>query len=88
MPLTIDVEKEYKSFKHQGMTMEGGHVVELHGTVHSRLSKRIDKGVDEAQNDVFYGDSVRSWTNGNTQVLLPAPDNDVFFVFTHFLKHF
>ena len=88
LPLTIDVEKEYKSFKHQGMTMEGGHVVELHGTVHSRLSKRIDKGVDEAQNDVFYGGNVRSWHNGRTPVFLPGVDSDVIFVFTHILHHF
>lgn len=68
--------------------MEGGHVVELHGTVHSRLSKRIDKGVDEAQNDVFYGGNVRSWHNGRTPVFLPGVDSDVIFVFTHILHHF
>ena len=26
--------------------------------------------------------------NGKTTVFLPSPDNDVFFVFTHFIKHF
>ena len=26
--------------------------------------------------------------NGKTPVFLPSPDNDVFFVFTHFIKHF
>ena len=26
--------------------------------------------------------------NEKTQVFLPSPDNDVFFVFTHFIKHF
>ena len=28
------------------------------------------------------------WYNGNTQVFLPAADEDVFLVFTHFVKHF
>ena len=31
---------------------------------------------------------VRVWKNGETDVFLPAPDEDVFFVFTHFIKHF
>ena len=86
-PLANDVETEYTHFKHQGMTVDGW-VVELHGTLHSRLSKRVDNGIDEVQKDVFYGGNVRSWDNGGTQVFLPSPDNDVIFVFTHILHHF
>ena len=88
LPLAVDVEREYKSFKHQGMTMPGDFVVELHGTMHSRLSKRIDKGVDEVQRDIFYNGSARSWQNGSTSVFLPGVDDDVIFVFTHILHHF
>lgn len=88
MPLAVSVDKEYTSFKHLGMTMEGGFVVELHGTMHSRLSGRVDKVIDDAQKDVFYGGNVRSWDNGGTTVFLPAPDSDVIFVFTHILRHF
>ena len=88
LPLAIDVEEEYKTFKHLGMTMRGGVVVELHGTLHSRLSMYIDKVIDEAQNDVFYGGNVRSWMDGKTQVFLPGPNNDVIFVFTHILHHY
>lgn len=44
--------------------------------------------VDEVQKDVFYGGNVRSWMKGKTTVFLPSPDNDVFFVFSHFVKHF
>lgn len=86
-PLATDVETEYTHFKHQGMTIDGW-VVELHGTLHSRLSKRVDKLIDEVQKDVFYGGNVRSWDNSGTQVFLPSPDNDVIFVFTHILHHF
>lgn len=86
-PLATDIETEYTHFKHQGMTVDGW-VVELHGTLHSRLSKRVDNGIDEVQKDVFYGGNVRSWDNGGTQVFLPSPDNDVIFVFTHILHHF
>jgi len=88
LPLAIDAEQEYKAFKHLGMTMKEGFVVELHGTLHSRLSKRVDRGIDEAQNSVFYGGNVRSWQNGFTQVFLPGVDEDVIFVFTHILHHF
>ena len=88
VPQAVDLESEFESFKHLGMTMKGGYVVELHGTLHSRLSKRIDRVIDDAQKDVFFAGSVRSWLNGNTQVFLPAPNCDVFFVFTHILHHF
>lgn len=86
-PLASDVESEYTHFKHQGMTIDGW-VVELHGTQHSRLSGRVDRMIDGAQREVFYGGKVRSWQNGRTQVFLPAPDEDVIFVFTHILHHF
>lgn len=88
LPLAVEVDTEYKSLKHLGMTMKEGLVVELHGMLHSRLSKRIDRVVDETQKDVFFGGNVRSWMNGSTSVFLPAPDNDVIFIFTHILKHF
>lgn len=86
-PLATDVETEYTHFKHQGMTINGWEV-ELHGTQHSRLSKRVDDGIDAAQREVFYSGKVRSWMNGGTQVFLPASDEDVIFVFTHILHHF
>lgn len=59
LPLASDVETEYTHFKHQGMTIDGW-VVELHGTLHSRLSARVDRVIDEVQRDVFYGGKVRS----------------------------
>ena len=88
LPLADKIEREFMPLKHLGMTMKNGYVVELHGVLHSRLSTRVDKVIDEAQRDVFYGGNVRSWINGNTSIFLPSPDNDVIFVFTHILKHF
>lgn len=92
IPLATMVETEYTHFKHQGMTINGWEV-ELHGTQHSRLSKRVDDGIDVTQREVFYGGKVRSvefkGSNGSkVQVFLPAPDEDVIFVFTHILHHF
>ena len=87
LPLSTDNKKDERYSKHLGMNI-GQWYVEIHGTLRTGLSGRIDKVVDDVQKDVFFGGNVRSWNNGKTQVFLPAPDNDVFFVFTHFIKHF
>ena len=86
-PKAESAEKEFVQYKHFGMTIEGW-VVELHGTLHSRLSKRIDRITDESQQSVFNGGDVRSWMNGRTQVFMPGADSDVVFLFTHILKHY
>lgn len=99
LPLATEVEAEYTHFKHVGMTIPDtfgtsdkgradGWVVELHGTLHSRLSKRVDKQIDAVQEDTFKFGNVRTWDNGGVTVFLPAVDNDVIFVFTHILHHF
>ena len=87
LPLATDVETEYTHFKHLGMTIDGW-VVELHGTLHSRLSKRVDRMIDKMQGNVFFGGNVRLWDNNGTQIFIPAPNEDVIFVFTHILHHF
>lgn len=81
----VDPEGEYS--KHLGMTI-GPWVVELHGSLRCGLSGRVDKGMDEISDDIFYGGNVRSWMNGDTQVFIPGVDNDIIYVFTHILNHF
>ena len=87
LPLSSGNKDEERYSKHLGISI-GEWYVEIHGSLRTGLTGWIDKVVDAVQNDVFYGGSVRSWNNGNTQVFLPAPTNDVFLVFTHFIKHF
>lgn len=87
IPFTSDIEQEYSHFKHQGMLIKGWEV-ELHGTLHSRLSKRVDRQIDAVQENTFMFQNVRTWHNGESDVYIPAPDNDVIFVFTHILHHF
>lgn len=86
-PIASTVEKEYARERHLGMTIDG-FAVELHGTLYSGLSSRIEKGLDEIKNAVFHEGKVRSWMNGRTQVFLPKEDEDVVYVFTHKLQHF
>ena len=62
--------------------------IELHGTLRNGLSTRMDKEIDAVQRDLFYGGNVRSWDNNGTTIFLPSPDNDVFLVFVHFVRHF
>jgi hypothetical protein len=66
----------------------GGWVVELHGTMHANLSRRMDRVIDDAQHNVFYRGEVRSWVNRGSTILLPSSNNDVIFVFIHILQHF
>lgn len=87
MPLASSVEKEVLAKKHIGMTIDSW-VVELHGSLHSGLSSRIDDGLDLIKKDVFLKGNVRSWMNGDTQVFLLGPNNDVLYFFTHILQHF
>lgn len=87
LPLASSVEEEDKKRKHLGLVIDDW-VVELHGTLHTRQLPKVNKVVDAAQRSVFYEGKVRSWMNGKTQVFLPAPDEDVVFVFSHIIQHF
>ena len=86
-PLANSIEPEGIYKKHFEMVIDPW-VVELHGSMRSGLSSRVDKVIDETQKEVFYGGNVRSWMSGKTQVFLPGVNCDVIFVFTHFIKHF
>jgi len=87
LPLSSSQKREEQYSKHLGLSI-GEWYVEIHGSLRSGLSESVDREIDRAQRDVFYGGNVRSWENGNVQVFLPGVDDDVFFVFTHFIKHF
>lgn len=85
--IAASTKEENTYNQHLAMTIDGWEV-ELHGTLRSGLWKDLEKEIDQAQMEVFNGGKMRSWMNGNTQVLLPAIDEDVVFVFSHILQHF
>lgn len=87
LPLSSHSKNEERYSQHLGMSI-GKWYVEIHGSLRTGLSARVDKEVDAAQDSVFFEGNVRPWMNGETQVFLPAPTEDVFLVFTHFIKHF
>lgn len=87
LPLSSSNKNEERYSQHLGMSI-GQWYVEIHGSLRTGLSAIVDKEVDAAQDSVFIGGNVRSWDNNGTLVFLPAPSEDVFLVFTHFIKHF
>ena len=82
----VELEENYYK-KRIEFSVEGWDV-ELHGTMRGELGRKIDKVIDDVQKDIFYGGGVRSNMFGKTSVFMPAPDNDVIFIFTHILQHF
>ena len=86
-PLASGCKSEGRYSKHLGLTI-GPWYVELHGSMRSGLSSRVDKEIDALLEDTFKNNKVRTWKNGESAVYLPSPNNDVFIVFTHFIKHF
>lgn len=81
----FDPDNDYT--RHISITLDSW-AVELHADQHAGLSYRIDKVMDRIQSRCLEGGEVRMWDDDGTLVALPSPDNDVFFIFTHFLKHF
>lgn len=87
VPLASSVEDEYVQGKHLGMTIDG-FVVELHGNLHCPLSSKVVRGLKAIQDDSFFSGNVRSWLNDRTLIFLLSVENDIVYVFTHFLNHF
>lgn len=65
-----------------------GWLIELHGSLRCGFSSRIDRELDKVYHDTFYGGNVRSWTNGKVLTFMLGKENEVFYVFVHFLNHF
>ena len=86
-PFALHVEDEGLESLHLGMTIDSW-VVELHGSMRTGLSQKVDKGIDEVQCDVFENEGVRVWHNEEVEVPLPSADNDAILIFTHFVHHF
>lgn len=87
IPRASSVETEGVYGRHLGMSIDGW-VVELHGRLRCGFSGRVDRVLDEIQNETFYGGSVSSWNNNGVQVFKLSKENEVLYVFAHFLGHF
>lgn len=86
-PLATEKVQDAKYTKSYGLTIDGWFV-ELHGSLRNSLSSRMDKVIDEVQKDTFDNRKVRVCRIGGTDLLMPNADNDLFLLFTHFVRHF
>ena len=71
--------------KHQALTIQGWEV-ELHGTLRGGVSNRMDAMIDAVQVETCTKGKVRIWDNNKVAIPLPSADNDIIFIFTHFLN--
>lgn len=86
LPIATNIEKEEKKRLHLGMTLDGW-LVELHGTMHTKLSRRMNRVADDVHSDLFYNGNVRSWNDNGVPVFLPSANNDVIIIFNHIINH-
>lgn len=86
IPKASHIEHEVKNDCHLCLTIDSW-IVELHGTLHTTLSRKIDRKLDELQRAVFNEGDVRIWKDGDCVVYLPGANVDVIFVFAHILQH-
>lgn len=87
LPLASFVDHEYSDRIHLALTIDSW-TVELHGSMRSSRLGRVNSCIEAAQEDTFRNGRVRVWKDGDTDVFLPAVDNDIIFIFTHILQHF
>jgi hypothetical protein len=73
--------------QHLGLTIDSWEV-ELHGNLHTGISRRIDSVLDSIQRAAFTDYSFSLWGDGESSVAVLNPDDNAVFIFTHFLKHF
>lgn len=87
LPLSSHNNPERRYSRHKSFIVDPWYV-ELHGTLRSGLSARVDRLIDDVHKDTFQNNNIRNWHNGDTCVLIPGADNDIIFIFTHFIMHF
>lgn len=87
LPKSTHANPERRYSKHKSFVVPPWYV-EIHGSLRTGLSSRVDRVIDGVQYDTFVEHHTRIWEDGDTHVVIPEINNDVFFVFTHFLMHF
>ena len=80
------VESEGTDSLHLGMQL-GKWTVELHGTLHAGLNRRINAVQDRLQADLFQKGDFRRWECAGVEVLSPSPLFDAEYILLHCLQH-
>ena len=88
LPQFASFSKAGNEYKKDFAMKIGKWVIELHGSLRCGFSSCIDRELDKVCHETFYGGDVRSWMNEDVQVFMLGKENEVFYVFVHFLNHF
>ncbi len=62
--------------------------VEVHGTIHTSLSSKINDMLDEMQAEVLADGGSCIWNCNGVDVKVPSADFDALYIFLHLLQHF
>ena len=73
--------------KHFAATV-GDIEVEVHGTIHTSLSSKINDMLDEMQTKLLADGGSYIWDCNNVKVHVPSADFDALYIFLHLLQHF
>lgn len=84
-PLVVSYDPDDDKCRHLSGTVEEWEI-ELHGNQRILLSSKIDKVIDSIQKEASVNKDFRNWKNAQSTIFLPNPNDDIIFVFTHFLK--
>ena len=87
LPKATSVEVEHPEILHQGMTF-GSIEVELHGTISTLMSVRLDRRLSALMEDMFRREDFRSENFGGVAVRTPSLLFDAIYILTHFLHHY
>ncbi len=86
-PLATHLDKEEPVRMHFG-AMLGDLEVEIHGSIHTGLGRKVNEVLDEAQEALFSPDGHRLQDGRADAIWIPSVDFDALFVFVHLLQHF
>ncbi len=84
------VEKATRIMSDSNLVLEmqlGKWTVELHGTLHAGLNRRINAVQDRLQADLFQKGDFRRWECAGVEVLSPSPLFDAEYILLHCLQH-
>ena len=87
LPFSTEMVQNSSFTKSTGLLIDGW-LVEVHGTLLCGLSSKLVRETDAVQLQVFGNSDIRVWRNGDTEILLPGVNSDLFLLFTHFVRHF
>ena len=87
LPKATTVLDEHPAILHQGVKY-GGIEVEIHGTISTLMSRKLDRKLAALQAEQFDGRILPTVSIGGADIPVPEANFNAVYVFVHFLKHY